>query len=450
MRSACVISRAAGRPPHRRRRTRPGREQPLLGVPMAVKESYNVAGLPTRGAPRAEGRQPAGRRAVISRVKADGGVVVGKTNVPLALDDWQSYNDIYGTTRNPWDLTRSPRRLVRRLGRGARGRIRSHSRSAPTSADRCGYRRISVRHLRPQAVYGHCLPGRGNTPPRTPALPRPPGSPRGRAHDAQRRRSFAAARRDRRTGSDRSRQGLSARAAAAAPRRAEQVSRAADRHRSGAADRQQPCARRSRSSRANLGKAGVAVDALRARYCPTSPPRRGSICGCCCRSSQASFQPEIYAGAKDAAAKLAADDSSLAAERLRGIALSHRDWLMADGASGAAAGAMARVVQELRRGDLSGDADAGLSARSFGRTRSSATSRSTARKYPYPDQLAWPGIATLPGLPATAIPIGLSPEGLPVGVQIVGPWLEDRTPLKLAELIEREFGGFVPPPMFDD
>ena len=68
----------------------------------------------------------------------------------------------------------------------------------------------------------------------------------------------------------------------------------------------------------------------------------------------------------------------------------------------------------------------------------------------YPDQLAWPGIATLPGLPATAIPTGLSPDGLPVGVQIVGPWLEDRTPLKLAELIEREFGGFVPPPMFDD
>jgi amidase len=72
------------------------------------------------------------------------------------------------------------------------------------------------------------------------------------------------------------------------------------------------------------------------------------------------------------------------------------------------------------------------------------------KDYVYPDQLAWPGIATLPGVPATAIPLGLSSEGLPVGVQIVGPWLEDRTPLRLAELIEREFGGFVPPPMFDD
>jgi amidase len=68
----------------------------------------------------------------------------------------------------------------------------------------------------------------------------------------------------------------------------------------------------------------------------------------------------------------------------------------------------------------------------------------------YPDQLAWPGIATLPGLPSTAIPTGFTSDGLPVGVQIVGPWLEDRTPLKLAELIEREFGGFVPPKMFDD
>jgi len=53
-------------------------------------------------------------------------------------------------------------------------------------------------------------------------------------------------------------------------------------------------------------------------------------------------------------------------------------------------------------------------------------------------------------LPATQLPLGLSPEGLPVGVQIIGPWLEDRTLLKFAELIEREFGGFVPPPTFDD
>ncbi len=68
------------------------------------------------------------------------------------------------------------------------------------------------------------------------------------------------------------------------------------------------------------------------------------------------------------------------------------------------------------------------------------------KNYPYFDQMVWPGVATAPGLPSTAAPIGVSETGLPLGVQIVGPYLEDRTPLMFAGLMEREFGGFVPPP----
>ena len=67
------------------------------------------------------------------------------------------------------------------------------------------------------------------------------------------------------------------------------------------------------------------------------------------------------------------------------------------------------------------------------------------KEYPYFDQLVWPEIATTPGLPATAVPIGGSETGLPIGVRIVGPYLEDRTTIAFAELMEREFGGFVPP-----
>ncbi|HEV7827694.1 MAG TPA: hypothetical protein VGP04_02375, partial [Pseudonocardiaceae bacterium] len=48
-------------------------------------------------------------------------------------------------------------------------------------------------------------------------------------------------------------------------------------------------------------------------------------------------------------------------------------------------------------------------------------------------------------LPATAIPAGRSPEGLPVGVQLIGPMFEDRTPLRLAELLEQKIGGFQAP-----
>jgi amidase len=68
------------------------------------------------------------------------------------------------------------------------------------------------------------------------------------------------------------------------------------------------------------------------------------------------------------------------------------------------------------------------------------------KEYSYFDQLVWPEVATTPGLPATAAPIEVSEIGLPIGVQIVGPYFEDRTPIGFAELIEREFGGFVPPP----
>ncbi|MDH2355185.1 amidase [Bradyrhizobium sp. SSUT112] len=66
---------------------------------------------------------------------------------------------------------------------------------------------------------------------------------------------------------------------------------------------------------------------------------------------------------------------------------------------------------------------------------------------PYMDNLMWPGLVTVANLPATAIPTRRLVEGLPAGVQIVGPYLEDRTPLKFAQLLERALGGFIPPPL---
>jgi amidase len=60
---------------------------------------------------------------------------------------------------------------------------------------------------------------------------------------------------------------------------------------------------------------------------------------------------------------------------------------------------------------------------------------------------AWVGIATLTGLPAMTAPIGRSDDGLPIGVQIVGGYLDDRTTITFAGPIECEFGGFVSPPL---
>jgi amidase len=138
-------------------------------------------------------------------------------------------------------------------------------------------------------------------------------------------------------------------------------------------------------------------------------------------------------------------DASLAAWRGRGLVASHRDWMQA---------ALVSAAQQQRWRELFEAFDVVLAppmpTPAFPHDHSPDQD---ARRIevdgvavPYSDQLVWPGVATLPLLPATAIPLERTAEGLPTGVQIIGPYLEDRTPLAFAMLIEREFGGFVAPP----
>jgi len=69
------------------------------------------------------------------------------------------------------------------------------------------------------------------------------------------------------------------------------------------------------------------------------------------------------------------------------------------------------------------------------------------KSVPYPEQLFYPGICTLPGLPATAFPLGRDSDGLPIGLQAIGPYLEDHTPLRFLECLEQAgISTFAPPP----
>lgn len=82
---------------------------PLSGLPITIKESYNVQGLPTTwGFAEAKGNIATESAEVVQRYQQAGAVLLGKTNVPYGLEDFQSYNDLYGTTNNPWDLERTP------------------------------------------------------------------------------------------------------------------------------------------------------------------------------------------------------------------------------------------------------------------------------------------------------------------------------------------------------
>jgi len=423
-----------------------GETGPLLGIPLTVKESYNVAGLPTTwGNPAQKDFIPPQDALSISRIKQAGGVLLGKTNVPLGLGDWQSYNDIYGTTNNPYDLGRTPGGS----SGGSSAALAAGYGALSMGSDIGGSLRVPAFHC---GVYAHkptfaLVPSRGHTPPPLPPLP----FDRDLAVIGPMARSAAdlTLLLDVVAGPDPLEAGIAYQLALPPPRHREL------KHFRVLLIDTDPVMPTSNSVRSaietlanNLGKAGVTVT----RTSPLLPDFAASsrlYMRMLMSFLAASFTPDIYAGAVAAAAQLPPDNSSLAAERLRGIALDHRDWLMADGGRARLRAQWRELFksfdtvicpvmptpayphdhspdQDMRRIDIDG------------------------RDYVYPDQLAWPGIATLPGLPATAIPIGFSPEGLPVGVQIVGPWLEDRTPLRLAELIEREFGGFVPPPMFDD
>jgi amidase len=87
----------------------PQEHQPLFGVPMTIKESFDVAGLPTTFG-HAEYRETIAPRdaLLVRRLKAAGAVIIGKTNVPVDLTDWQSFNPVYGRTNNPHNAGRSP------------------------------------------------------------------------------------------------------------------------------------------------------------------------------------------------------------------------------------------------------------------------------------------------------------------------------------------------------
>ncbi|MFO6429274.1 amidase family protein [Erythrobacter sp. W302b] len=83
--------------------------QPLFGVPMTIKESFDVAGLPTTfGHPEFRDQLATHDAALVRRLKAAGAIIIGKTNVPVDLTDWQSFNPVYGRTSNPHDPDRSP------------------------------------------------------------------------------------------------------------------------------------------------------------------------------------------------------------------------------------------------------------------------------------------------------------------------------------------------------
>ncbi len=419
-----------------------GERRPLVGIPMTVKESYNIGGLPTTwGIPKFKDWTPREDAVTVARVKAAGAVVLGKTNVPIFLGDWQSYNDIYGTTNNPWDLGRTP----------------GGSSGGSAAALAAGFGPLSLGSdiggsLRAPAHYcgvcahkptGGLVPVRGHTAPGSPPLSREidlavVGPMARTAADLALALDVIA-------GPDEVRGGIAYRLALPAARHEELKSfrvLVVDTH------PLLPTATTVRTALDRLSqrlvKAGVKVG----HESPLLPDLANSArlyMRLLLAALAARWPADQYKQTQIAAEALKSDDNSLVAERTRGAVLSHRDWMAADAGR-------ARLQQQwselFRQWDVV--LCPPMPTPAFPHDHSAPASTRhieiDGKEYPYFDQLVWPEIATTPGLPATAVPIDRSETGLPIGVQIVGPYLEDRTTIAFAELIERDFGGFVPPP----
>jgi amidase len=396
-----------------------GERLPLLGLPVTVKEALNVAGLPTTwGVPGTEHLLAAEDAVLVRRLKAAGAVVLGKTNVAMHLADWQSANPVFGVTNNPWDLSCTPGGS----SGGSAAALAAGLVPLEFGTDLGGSLRVPAHFC---GVFAHkpshgLVPMRGCAPPGTPQL-----SVGGQVDLAV--------------------VGPMARCAADLALALDVVA--------GPDDADAVAYRLALPPPRGTALSDFRVLVLDAHpMIPTSAAVRSALQRLCdglaaagCRVERSSpLLPDLGRIASLWGQLMWALVSADMPGEVPGI--SHRDWLHAD---------RARFGIAHGWGQFFDAWDVILCpvtpTPAFAHDHSPIESRKLRvddREIDYKDQSAWSSIATLTGLPSTAMPIGLSEQGLPIGMQIVGPRLEDRTTIAFAQAVEREFGGFAPPPGF--
>jgi amidase len=420
-----------------------GDRRKLLGIPITVKEAFNVAGLPTTwGFPRFRNFVPNEDAVVVARTKREGAILLGKTNVPAGLGDFQSYNEIYGTTNNPWGLNRSPGGS----SGGSAAALAAGFGALSFGSDIGGSLRMPAHFC---GIYAHkptlgLVPFRGYGPPTSPPLPY--GSDIAVLGPMARCAADLALALDVIAGPDEESAGIGYRLSLPPPRHRRLSDfrvLVIDTH---------PLVPTGAAVRNAIDRLSERVAKAGAKIASTSPllPDLTESARLYMRllgaSKSGGMSGDDYSAAKHSTAALAPDNTGPQAERMRGTVMSHHHWLAID---------MARARLQQRWRLLFREWDVMLfppaAVPAFPHDHSLPLEARhihiDGQAYPFTDAcFIWADPATTCGLPSTVAPIDRSPEGLPIGVQIIGPYLEDRTTIAFAELLEREFGGFVAPP----
>ncbi|MDA1098240.1 MAG: amidase [Proteobacteria bacterium] len=414
---------------------------PLHGLPMTIKEAYDIAGLPTTwGHPAFKDNVAREDAVMVQRLKAAGAHFLGKTNVPINLADFQSYNEIYGTTNNPWDLTRTP-------GGSSGGS------AAALAAGFCGLEAGSDigGSIRNPAhfcgVYGH-KPTWGVVPPQGHALPgmvAPPDiavvGPLARTAD-----DLALAM-DIVAGAD----PLQAPGWTLNLARPQKRSLSEYRVAVWPDDPRAPVsaaiAGRIQSLGDQLGKCGAIVSDTARPEIDLDISHQAYIY-MLCGVTGAGLSDEFFRTLQNTAEGFAPEDKGRLPTRMRALVQTHRDWLHWHNR---------RETMRLAWRQFFNHWDILLcpqvATTAFPHDHSELETRKllvdgTAQEYF--QQIFWSGLVTVSYLPSTVFPTGPGADGLPIGVQAVSAEFNDYTSIHFAHLMELEFGGFVAPPGFAD
>lgn len=388
-----------------------GETAPLLGVPMTVKEAHNVAGLPTTwGLERGRDYIAAEDSVGVQRLKGAGAVILGKTNVPPNLSDWQSANPVYGRTNNPHDLTRSPGGS----SGGSSAALAAGFVPLEFGSDIGGSIRIPSHFC---GTYGHkpsydLVPQRGHVPPGTDGN----GTALGVVGPMARSASDLALALKLLQGPA----GLEAvgyRAELPAPRGARLKDfrvLVLDSHPLARVDGEILAA--SNALAGKLEAAGAKV----ARHSDLVPDLEAAH-----HTYLAILMTAMSRGAPPEAQR----NPPMGAHQLMGLQDMQmgvrRQW--------------ARLYQDF---DIVLTPVLGVAA--FPHTGDhdwqGRNLMIDGEPTPFGAQLAWPGLAVFGHLPSTAFPVGKTAGGLPIGLQAMGPYLEDYTSIAFAEAVAREIG----------
>ena len=407
----------------------------LAGLPMTIKDTLDVEGLPASSGVAALRRKTGVvDAATVARASYEGAVIWGKTNVPVLAGDWQSYNALYGTTNNPWDTDRT----CGGSSGGAAAALATGVTALEIGSDIGGSLRVPASFC---GVYSHkptwgLVSQRGHIPP-------------ARGTYAERDLNvvgpMARSARDLRLLLSVLEEGPLAPKADAPALKSLRIG-VWLREDSFPLD---PEVRAAVTAFAQtVAKRGAQVKSVR-------PVDAIALMDAYRLLLMAATAPDLPASARNtmrALRGLAGFAGLLGAkamaEQVRGYTLSHTDWLAADEVR-ARIGAQVKTLFDSFDVILAPIAPVTAfrhDHRPFGRR---TLTQSDGTKIPYLSMLDWIGLATACGLPATAVPAGLSTSGLPVGVQLIGPRGGDGRTLAVAQALEEELGGFQAPPPLD-